>query len=121
MRKLAIVLAALFAVSLVSRVAMAAEEKEMKGVLIDKMCADKMVKGDDAQTKAAGHKVACAKKCADSGYGVMTDGKFSKFDDAGNKLAKEYLDKADAKTEVTVKGEVKEDGTIAVKSIDPQS
>ena len=51
----------------------------------------------------------------------MTDGKFSKFDDAGNKLAKEYLDKKDAKTEATVKGEVKEDGTIAVKSIDPQS
>src|SRR4051794_16958998 len=120
MRKFVIALVAVFAIGAVSRVAFA-EDKEVKGVLIDKMCADKMAKKDDPQKAASEHKVACAKKCADSGYGVMADGKFQKFDDAGNKLAKEYLDKKDAKTDVTVKGEVKDDGTIAVKSIDAAS
>ena len=124
MRKLVIALVALFAIGLVSRVAVAEEagkDKEIKGTLIDVMCGEKMLKKDDSEAAIKKHTVACAKKCADSGFGVVADKKLMKFDDAGNKLAKDYLDKDDAKLEVTIKGDVKEDGTIAVKSIDPQS
>jgi hypothetical protein len=55
--------------------------------------------------------------CADSGYAVISGKKMYKFDDNGNKLAKDYLAKSDNKTEVSVEGNVKEDGTIAVTDI----
>ncbi len=49
------------------------------GTLIDVMCKDKA---------AADHTRKCAIGCSKSGYGLMTsDGKFLKFNDAGNAKA----------------------------------
>ena len=49
------------------------------GVLVDVMC-----KGKDL----ASHTTKCAVGCAKSGYGlVLSDGKFVKFDEAGNAKA----------------------------------
>jgi len=90
------------------------------GVLIDQMCGAKMMSKDDPQAAAAAHKKACAMKdsCASSGFAVIQGKHMYKLDDAGAKMAKEYLAKDDASTMVTVDGTVKED-MIAVKSIKP--
>ena len=81
--------------------ARAEDAKPMTGTLIDNMCGEKK-KDEEA---AAGHKAACAVKCADSGYQLMVGDKHYKFDDKGNDLAKAYLkDHKDLK--VTVEGKV---------------
>ncbi len=83
--------------------------------LMDAMCAGK------AQAKANpdAHPAKCAIQCQQSGYGILTpDGKFLKFDEAGNAQAAAAL-KATKKTDhlrVTVDGERKGD-EILVKSV----
>jgi len=57
----------------------AAFAETWNGTVVDVMC-----KGRDL----AGHTRDCALKCAKSGYGlVLPDGKFVKFDEAGNAKA----------------------------------
>ena len=93
-----------------------AKEKEVQGVLIDVQCGSKQ----DSEEKAAGHPKSCAMKegCAKSGFGVYSGKKFTKFDEAGNAKAKEYLGVAENATKVVVVGTVSEDGkTMAVKEI----
>jgi hypothetical protein len=127
MRKLIVLAFAIVAVALVGRLSAADEKKDEKGkettksgVLIDNMCGMKMAAKDDPETAAKAHPKACAMKegCAKSGYGVIVGKDLIKFDDNGNKLAKEYLAKEDNKLEVDVKGSEKEDGTFAVTAID---
>ncbi len=64
--------------------------KSWTGVLIDKMCSKKMT-GDMA--KCSMHTKMCASEemCAKSGYGLMVDGKYYKFDKKGDQLATAYL------------------------------
>jgi len=73
----------------------------MKGYLVDKMCATGMAKKapDEAMAKAAKHTKSCAleESCFDSGYGLMSEGKWYKFDDAGDKLALGWLKKTEKK------------------------
>jgi hypothetical protein len=81
--------------------------------LIDKGCSRKAAANADA------HSRDCALKCAGSGYGIVTsDGKFLKFDNAGDQESLKLLKATDNKDHlrVTVDGDEK-DGTIAVKSI----
>lgn len=60
--------------------------------LMDQHCSEKM--SDDPDS----HPRACALQCAKGGYGVITaDGKYLKFDEAGNKKALEALKKSDKK------------------------
>ncbi len=67
--------------------------------LVDQMCASKA----DVRAAPDQHPVSCLLKCASSGYGVMTpDGKYLKFDKAGNELALAALKKASAKDHVRV-------------------
>ena len=67
----------LFAVTAFSIVSFAADSWD--GTLIDVMC-----KGKDTEK----HTRQCAIGCAKGGYGlVLSDGKFVKFDDAGNTKA----------------------------------
>ena len=96
------------------------EKKPVTGVLIDQMCAAKMMSKDDPQAAAEGHKKACCMKdsCCNSGFAVISGKKMYKLDDNGAKLAKEYLSKEDSKTMVSVEGDVKDD-TIAVSAINP--
>jgi hypothetical protein len=89
--------------------------EEWKNVsLVDSMCAEKdAVKADPDK-----HPAKCAMACAKNGYGIMADGKFLKFDDAGNKQAAAAL-QATKKTDhlrATVVGERKGD-QIAVQKI----
>jgi hypothetical protein len=82
--------------------------------LLDTMCAskEKVAKDPDA------HPVSCALQCAKSGYGIMADGKYLKFDAKGNEQVAQEL-KSTKKTDhlrVTVDGERQGD-TIAVKSV----
>jgi hypothetical protein len=85
---------------------------QIKGVLMDKACSAKAVKG--GQKVAAEHDKDCAlaPACQKSGYGVFTsDGKWLSLDEAGNKQALAALNatkKSDNLT-VTVMGDVQGD------------
>ena len=58
----------------------AAFADSFSGTLVDNMCKGK--------ADLASHPASCAIKCSKSGYGLMTsDGKFMKFDEAGNTKA----------------------------------
>ena len=83
--------------------------EEWKNVsLVDTMCSEKdAVKADPDK-----HPAKCAVACAKSGYGIMADGKFLKFDEAGNARTLSSLKKLtkdkDLKAKVTgtVSGDV---------------
>ena len=74
--------------------------------LIDSQCVDKVKATPDK------HTVKCALACEDGGYGILTaDGKFLKFDAAGNEKAASAL-QATKKTDsirATVEGTVSGD------------
>ena len=80
--------------------AVAAESKPqavtMQGYVVDAMCAKGMAGKETTMKKAAGHTKDCAleKECAASGYGLFSDGKWYKFDAAGDKLAKDMIEKS---------------------------
>jgi len=81
--------------------------------LMDKNCSRKAASDPDSHTRD------CALQCSSSGYGIITaDGKFLKFDKAGDQQSLKLLKSTDRKDHlrVTVDGEEK-DGTLAVKSI----
>ena len=82
--------------------------------LMDGSCA--MKKKDAANPDA--HTRACALQCAKAGYGAVMDGKFIKFDEKGNELAKAALLKSDKKDHLraTIDGDMK-DGVIHVSSL----
>lgn len=110
MKKVLLLVAALAAFPL------AAQAEVWKNVsLLDTMCSskEKVAKDPDA------HPTSCALQCAKSGYGIVTsEGKYLKFDKAGNDQVLTAL-KSTKKTDhlrVTVDGDVKGD-TIAVKSV----
>ncbi len=82
------------------------------GTIMDGMCAD-------AKKDPATHTAKCAMACAKSGYGLMTsDGKYIKFDEAGNAKAlaalKDTSKKADLKA--TVNGTMDGD-TLKVETV----
>lgn len=83
------------------------------GTLVDVMC-----KGKDL----AGHTTKCAIGCAKSGYGVvLADGKFMKFDEAGNAKTLAALKATTKEKDLKVKVDGKLDAeTIQVNSIELQ-
>jgi hypothetical protein len=102
--------------------ALAQEKKEkymshsMKGYLVDKMCATGMAKKapEEAMAKAAKHTKSCAleESCMESGFGLISEGKWYKFDDAGDKLALAWLKKTDKKNDLMVEVSGTHDGDI---------
>jgi len=93
-------------------VALAASET-FTGTVVDVMC-----KGNDL----AGHTRDCSLKCAKSGFGlVLSDGKFIKFDEAGNartlKVLKAATKEKDLKAKVS--GALSGD-TLKVQTIELQ-
>jgi hypothetical protein len=104
----------------------AGEVTTLKGYVVDQMCGKGMAKKPNPMEKAAGHTRDCALEdaCSASGYGIFSDGKYVKFDAAGNKLAKEAIEKS--KREKGLYFEVK--GTVngemlavsSVKEISPE-
>jgi hypothetical protein len=93
-----------------------AKPEKITGVLIDQSCGAKQMSKDDPEAAAAKHPAACAKKCADSGYAIITGKKMLKLDDAGAQKAKDYLAKSNV-TKVTVEG-TKEGDTLKITSIE---
>ncbi len=94
----------------------------MKGYLVDKMCATGIVKKspDEAMAKAAKHTRECAleESCAASGYGIVSDGNYIKFDKAGDKKANEFLIKSKTVNNIYVEVSGTDEGnTITVASI----
>jgi len=89
----------LFAVAaLLAAFGLAASAGEWSGHLMDSMCAAKM------KDKAAGHKAKCALSCAKTGFGIVTpEGKFIKFDEAGNAKAQEALKATTKDQDLTIK------------------
>lgn len=82
-------------------------EKSYKGYLADKMCGSGFTKSGDAKTastKAKKHTKDCALEdnCKASGYGLIIGAKFHKFNDAGDKLALEYLNKTKRENNLVV-------------------
>lgn len=88
----------------------------MKGYLVDKMCATGMVKKtpEEAMAKAAKHTKSCAldESCVESGFGLVYDGKWIKFDEAGDKKALAWLKKTDKKNDLVVEVTGTHDGDI---------
>ena len=109
MRKFVLPLAAVLALGMSVRFVAAADKstdskgEKITGVLVDDHCA----KNFKTEKEAAKHKASCAAKCSkDGGDFVLFQGdKQYKLDKKGNELAKEYISKKGAKTEVTVTGE----------------
>ncbi|MFI5252211.1 MAG: hypothetical protein ACHQQQ_07245 [Bacteroidota bacterium] len=97
--------------------------KTMKGYVVDASCAKDMADKPDVMQKAANHTKECALKemCAESGYGLFSEGKWYKFDDAGDKQAKSLIESTTKTKEISVvvKG-TPGDGTLAVTSIKEQ-
>ena len=88
---------------------------EWTGHLMDTMCASKLL------DKAASHTTECMKmpNCKGSGFGLVTrDGKYLKFDEAGNAKALKELERSTKEDNllVTVTGEMRGD-TIRVSSV----
>src|SRR3954447_1110430 len=83
------------------------------GTLVDVMC-----KGKDL----AGHTTKCAASCAKSGYGlVLADGKFVKFDEAGNAKTLATLKATSKEKDLKAKVSGTVDGdTVMVSSIELQ-
>jgi len=94
----------------------------MVGYLVDQMCGKGMVMDDikKSDAKAAKHTKECAlnEACAAKGYGLVSGGRFYKFDKRGNAKAAEYLHatKKEDHIKVEVIGMMK-GSTIAVESI----
>ena len=97
-------------------------QKTFKGYLIDRMCGSTMTKKgpEKAMMMATKHTRECAMEdaCAASGYGLMFDGTWHAFNDAGTKKAASYLktNKMKSHIYVEVTGEKKGD-VIDVASI----
>ncbi len=73
---------------------------KIRGYVVDAMCAKGMMKNSEtSMKKAMAHSKECAldEQCTASGYGLMSDGKWYKFDEKGDALAKESI--SSSKTE----------------------
>src|SRR6266498_5824439 len=97
----------------VSLLSIGAFAESWSGTLVDVMC-----KGKDL----AGHTTKCAVSCAKSGYGlVLADGKFVKFDEAGNAKALATLKASNKENDLKAKVSGTLDGdTVMVSSIELQ-
>jgi hypothetical protein len=97
---------AALAIAAVALAGVAAAETWKNAAFMDAECADKFKADPDK------HTVKCAVACEDDGYGILTaDGKFLKFDAAGNEKAAAAL-KDTKKTDhlrVTVEGTLEGD------------
>jgi len=95
-------------------------QQSTTGILIDQACGAKMLAKDDPEKAAAAHTKACATAdaCAASGYAVISGKEMIKFDDNGNRLAKDFLQKTDKADDLRVTVEGTRDGDkIAVTSL----
>jgi hypothetical protein len=96
--------------AMASLLSAAAFAETWNGTLVDVMCKDKDI---------SAHTRNCALGCAKSGFGLVTsDGKFMKFDEAGNAKALAALKATNKEKDLKAKVEGALDGdTVQVTSI----
>lgn len=86
------------------------------GTLLDVMCSE-----GATEKSAAEHTRECGlmKHCVASGYGIVLEGKFHKFDAGGNTLAEQIFrsSKKTAGIRAKVVGTILHDGTLEVTSL----
>jgi hypothetical protein len=92
-------------------------DQTYKGYLTDTMCGTGFTKSGDAKKateKARKHTKDCAleENCKASGYGLVIGAKFHKFNDAGDKLALEYLNKTKKENNLIVQVKGTMDGDM---------
>jgi hypothetical protein len=85
--------------------------EEKVGILVDAECGAQIA-GDVEKTAA--HTVSCALSSREAGYGIVSEGKFLKFDDFGNKQAALLLKATEGTSspKVRVEGHFEEDLVI---------
>ena len=92
----------------------------LKGYVVDQMCAKTLAKKENVMEKAAGHTKKCALEegCAESGYGLFSDGKYYTFDEKGSARAKEMIEASKREKELMFEasGSVKGD-MLTVKTL----
>ncbi|MDA1316347.1 MAG: hypothetical protein O2968_23785 [Acidobacteria bacterium] len=110
-------LLAVCVMALFSSLPLAAETVD--GYLIDKMCSAKIVEKGGGAAKMHTKMCALMPDCKASGFGVVTaDGKYLKFDSAGDEKAVKLLEGTDKKDSIKVSVDGKVDGSnITVKSL----
>jgi len=66
----------------------------LTGYVVDQMCAKGIAKKENVMEKAGGHTKSCALEdgCAESGYGIFSEGKWYVFDEAGSSTAKGLIE-----------------------------
>jgi hypothetical protein len=98
-----------------------AKPTTLKGYVVDQMCGGKMAAKENAQSKAEGHSKDCAldEHCSASGYGIMSDGKYYKFDEKGSATAKAMIEKSKREKGLffVATGTVGDDGTMTLTSL----
>jgi hypothetical protein len=96
------------------------KEVKLTGYLTDNACSARFAKADDPSEAIKNHTKKCALMpgCAKSGYSLLADGKWYKFDDDGNAKVAELLQnsKRDKGISVNVEGTVEGD-KLSVKKI----
>ncbi|MEO6724798.1 MAG: hypothetical protein ABIU20_08690 [Blastocatellia bacterium] len=92
----------------------------LTGNIVDKACSAGVAKKDDPQAAAGAHSKGCSlsERCANSGFGVYSDGKYTEFDEKGATLAKDALKKSTKEkgAQFKVTGMI-HDGKMMVESI----
>ncbi len=70
------------------------ETLTMKGYVVDQMCATGFLKKENFMEKAKAHSQDCALEddCAETGFGIFSDGKWYRFDDGGSRKAKKLIE-----------------------------
>ncbi len=95
----------------------------LHGYVVDQMCAKNMAKKSNPMEMAAKHTKECAleEACAASGFGLFYDnGKWVKFDEKGDKLAKTMIENSKKEKDIMadVTGEMKEDMFIVASLVE---
>ena len=93
------------------------EETKKTGILIDRACGQGMASNAEKVRK---HGPVCAlmESCKQSGFGMILDGRFLSFDEAGNKIALAIFESTESQNNIQVEviGDFSGD-RIRVKSI----
>ena len=96
------------------------KEVTLTGYVVDAMCGKMYARKSNAFDRARKHTRACAleETCAASGYGIVTEQGWKKFDAAGDGKAKKAIEKSKRKNGLLfeVKGTLKGD-TLVVASL----
>ncbi len=89
-----------FFVVLGTPLALGGETKE-SGILMDRACGQVMAANAEKVRK---HGPVCAlmESCKQSGFGLILDGKFLSFDEAGNKMALAIFQKTESQSNIQV-------------------